>query len=181
MFSSTPKDAQMIDTSPEPRLSDVWHSEQAEIAWLRSKVLSLQLQIAARETGAKVTEWVGGVLGAIGAALLATDYHPGFGFAFFLASNAVWIRYAKRGRLFGLLSMQVVFTVTSVIGLWNWWLGRLVLATETGRFLFAVFAEFVAPCAIVIASCVLLLFVARIACDYLARAWARLRVVKEAN
>ena len=127
MFSSTPKNPPLIDTSPEPRLSDVWDSKQAEIDWLRSKVLSLQLQIAARSRASKVTEWVAGVLGAIGASLLATNVHPGWGFAFFLASNAVWIRYARSGRLFGMLAMQLVFTVTSVVGLWNWWIGPLVL------------------------------------------------------
>lgn len=146
MFSSTPKDRQLIDTSTGPRLSDVWHSKDSEIEWLRSKVLSLQLQLAARATNSKRTEWVGGVLGAIGAALLATEYHPGYGFAFFLASNAVWIRFAKRGRLFGMLAMQIVFTVTSVVGLWNWWIGRLVLSSEKGRIIFAVVVELLLPC-----------------------------------
>lgn len=146
MFSRTRKDHQLIDTSTGPRLSDVWHSKDSEIEWLRSKVLSLQLQLDARAKNSKRTEWIGGVLGAIGAALLATDYHPGYGFAFFLASNAVWIRYAKRGRLFGMLAMQVVFTVTSVVGLWNWWIGRLVLSSEKGRIIFAVVVELLLPC-----------------------------------
>lgn len=146
MFFRPLKDQQLIDTSPEPRLSDVWHSEQAEIDWLRSKVLSLQLQLAARASSSKRTEWIGGVLGATGAALLATNYHPGYGFAFFLASNAVWIRYAKRGRLFGMLAMQIVFTITSLAGLWNWWIGRLVLSTEKGRVIFAVVVELLLPC-----------------------------------
>ncbi|WP_447776362.1 hypothetical protein [Variovorax boronicumulans] len=136
----------MIDTSSGPRMSDVWHSQDSEIAWLRSKVLSLQLQLAARATSSKRTEWIAGVLGAIGATLLATNYHPGYGFAFFLASNAVWIRFAKRGRLFGMLAMQIVFTVTSVAGLWNWWIGRLVLSTEKGRVIFAVVVELLLPC-----------------------------------
>lgn len=146
MFSRTPKDRQLIDTSAGPRMSDVWHSQESEIDWLRSKVLSLQLQLAARAASSKRTEWVGGVLGAIGAALLATNFHPGYGFAFFLASNAVWIRFAKRGRLFGMLAMQIVFTVTSVAGLWNWWIGPLVLSSEKGRMIFAVAVELLLPC-----------------------------------
>ncbi|WP_307599386.1 hypothetical protein [Variovorax boronicumulans] len=145
MFSRTPKNDQLIDTSTGPRLSDMWNSKDTEIEWLRSKVLSLQLQLATRATNSKRTEWIGGVLGAIGAALLATDYHPGYGFAFFLASNAVWIRFAKRGRLFGMLAMQIVFTVTSLVGLWNWWIGRLVLSTEKGRVIFAVVVELLLP------------------------------------
>ncbi|KLN54716.1 hypothetical protein [Variovorax paradoxus] len=131
MFSSTPTDHQhLIDTSSEPRLSDTWHSQESEIQWLRSKVLSLQLQLAGRPKPPKLTEWTAAVLGVVGAILLSTNFHPGWGFAWFLASNAVWIKYALRARAFGLLAQQAAFTITSLCGLWVWWLGALFMESD---------------------------------------------------
>lgn len=72
-------------------------------------------------------EWLAALFGMTGAMLLATQFHPGWGFAAFLASNAAWINFSLQRRMRGLLLQQIVFALTSLLGLWNWWLGPLVL------------------------------------------------------
>lgn len=75
-------------------------------------------------------EWVAALFGMAGALLLATPVHPAFGFGAFLASNVAWIAYSRRQRVRALLVQQLLFTLTSLIGLWNWWLGPLVLGAS---------------------------------------------------
>lgn len=74
------------------------------------------------------TQYVAGAFGAAGALLLAIPgVHPAWGFAAFLVSNVAWFHFAKQRRHWGLIAQQVVFLITSLAGLWNWWLGPLVL------------------------------------------------------
>lgn len=69
----------------------------------------------------KVIEWIGSVLGLIGAILLATNSAvSGYGFVAFLASNVCWIYFGYKTRAHGLLTMQAGFTVTSLVGVWQW-------------------------------------------------------------
>jgi hypothetical protein len=75
----------------------------------------------ARRRAQTLVEWSGSLTGLIGAALLATNSDvSGLGFVAFLLSNACWLAFALYTRAFGLLVMQIGFTVTSVLGIWRW-------------------------------------------------------------
>jgi hypothetical protein len=69
----------------------------------------------------KLLEWTGCFFGLFGAALLASKVsYAGFGFVCFLISNGFWFLFAIHKRAKGLLLMQVGYTITSVIGIFNW-------------------------------------------------------------
>lgn len=69
----------------------------------------------------KTIEWIGSILGLIGAALLATNSSiSGYGFVAFLLSNFCWAYFGYKTRAFGLLTMQAGFTLTSVVGIVRW-------------------------------------------------------------
>ena len=70
---------------------------------------------------------LGFLAGAAGAIALGQSVPPGWGFGLFLVSNLVWLAFARHGGLRWLQAQQWVFLVTSVVGVWNWWLGPLVL------------------------------------------------------
>lgn len=66
-------------------------------------------------------EWTGALLGLLGAALLASKMSwSKFGFVAYLVSNVCWIVYAVKHGAYGLLVMQIGFTITSVIGIYRW-------------------------------------------------------------
>jgi hypothetical protein len=66
-------------------------------------------------------EWFGCFLGVSGAALLALNNRwSGYGFVLFLASNAAWIGFGLLTSANGLVTMQVVFSLTSAVGIWQW-------------------------------------------------------------
>lgn len=69
----------------------------------------------------KVVEWFGSLTGLVGAGVLAmhTDY-SGWGFAAFLVSNIAWIAFGVMGKSWGLVTMQIGFTATSIVGLYRW-------------------------------------------------------------
>lgn len=62
-----------------------------------------------------------------GALVLGQAVPPGWGFAFLLVGSFAWLHHAHSTGQRWLQAQQWVFVVTSVIGLWNWWLGPLVL------------------------------------------------------
>ncbi|KLN57648.1 hypothetical protein [Variovorax paradoxus] len=64
--------------------------------------------------------------GIAGAWLLATQFHPAWGFGAFLVSNFGGIHFYLRQRHRWVLVQQVFFLGSSLIGLWNWWLWPLV-------------------------------------------------------
>ena len=69
----------------------------------------------------EILQWSGCVTGVLGSALLACrSKWSGWGFALFLFSNGLWIDYGILTHTFGLIVMQVAFTVTSIIGIWRW-------------------------------------------------------------
>jgi nicotinamide riboside transporter PnuC len=74
-----------------------------------------------------LVEWIAASFGVAGALLLATNFHPAWGFVMYAVSNVGWIAFSLRRRLRALLAQQVVFMLTTLIGLWNWWLGPLLL------------------------------------------------------
>lgn len=72
-------------------------------------------------------ESVAAIFGIAGAMLLATAVHPGLGFASFLGSNLAGLAFMGRCGHWRTVAKEAVFLVSSVVGLWNWWLGPLVL------------------------------------------------------
>ncbi|WP_295377260.1 hypothetical protein [uncultured Pseudacidovorax sp.] len=74
------------------------------------------------------SQWLGTLYGVAGALILAMPgVAPAWGFAAFLVSNVAWLIFGASDRLWGLVVQQSVFLVASLIGIWNWWLGPLVL------------------------------------------------------
>lgn len=66
-------------------------------------------------------EWFGCFLGVGGATLLSLNNRwSGYGFVLFLASNVAWIGFGWLTSASGLVTMQLVFSVTSVVGIWQW-------------------------------------------------------------
>lgn len=74
-----------------------------------------------------IVESAAAAFGMLGAALLASAVHPGLGFAAFLVSNLGWLAFSAGHRHWRMFAQQCVFLLTSLVGLWNWWLGPLVL------------------------------------------------------
>lgn len=69
----------------------------------------------------KTVEWIGSILGLVGATLLATNSPvSGYGFVAFLVSNFCWIYFGYKTRAHGLLTMQAGFTLTSLVGIARW-------------------------------------------------------------
>lgn len=79
--------------------------------------------------GTAAIQYLAAIFGASGALLFAVPgVHPIWGFAAFLISNFCWLYFASQQRHRGLFWQQVAFLVTSLVGIWNWWLGPLVLS-----------------------------------------------------
>lgn len=66
-------------------------------------------------------EWAGAIGGASGALLLAFKCRwSGYGFVLFLVSNAAWFSYGLLTETYGMVTMQIVCTGTSLFGVWRW-------------------------------------------------------------
>jgi hypothetical protein len=66
-------------------------------------------------------EWTGALTGIAGSGLLACHLAiSGYGFGLFLLSNLFWLAFGVKSRAWGLVTMQVGYTVTSLIGLYRW-------------------------------------------------------------
>lgn len=71
----------------------------------------------------KVVEWAGAVLGLLGSLLLALNIPiSGYGFVAFFASNMCWFVFGVRNRAWGLVTMQLGFAATSLVGIYNWFI-----------------------------------------------------------
>lgn len=69
----------------------------------------------------KWVEWVACATGLLGSALLALhNAYSGFGFLAFLVSNVGWIAFGIYSRTWSMVLMQLGFTATSVLGLYNY-------------------------------------------------------------
>ena len=77
---------------------------------------------------ATAIETAAAAFGMLGAALLASAVHPGLGFAAFLVSNVGWLAFSAGHGHWRLFAQQCVFLLTSLVGLWNWWLAPLLSA-----------------------------------------------------
>jgi Nicotinamide mononucleotide transporter len=72
-------------------------------------------------TELEIVETVGSVLGALGALLLATNSRwSGWAFVLFLVSNVAWLVFGREAGHWRFFAMQIVFTLTSLLGLWRW-------------------------------------------------------------
>lgn len=70
-------------------------------------------------------EWIGAALGLLGSALLAANTRlSGWGFVAYLMSNCCWIGFGLHHKAYGLLAMQIGYTVTSAFGVYRWMLRR---------------------------------------------------------
>lgn len=66
-------------------------------------------------------EWVGTATGVVGALLLAGKFrYSALGWIFFLVSNFFWIAFSLLNGHMGQLTQQVVFTFTSLLGVYRW-------------------------------------------------------------
>jgi hypothetical protein len=66
-------------------------------------------------------EWIACFAGLLGSALLAmNNRYSKWGFVAFLASNVLWFSYGWDKQVWGLVTMQIGFTVTSVVGIKTW-------------------------------------------------------------
>ena len=70
---------------------------------------------------------IASVFGIAGALILAMPAKPGLGFGAFVISNLAWIFVSAIKRQWPLHVQQWIFLICSLIGLWNWWLGPLML------------------------------------------------------
>ncbi len=74
-----------------------------------------------------VIENLAAMFGMLGALLLAIPAYPAWGFGCFVVSNVGWLLFARSHGHRKLYLQQWVFLACSLLGLWNWWLGPLVL------------------------------------------------------
>ncbi|MGE0329731.1 MAG: nicotinamide mononucleotide transporter [Ramlibacter sp.] len=66
-------------------------------------------------------EFIGAFFGVLGTALLAVRCrYSGWGFVAYLVSNAAWIVFALQQKHDGMLVQQIVFVVSSLVGVWVW-------------------------------------------------------------
>jgi hypothetical protein len=70
---------------------------------------------------ATVFEWFGTAMGILGSVLIAskTRYSP-FGWIAFLLSSASLARFGFMTGAYGLLTLETVFILTNLTGLWRW-------------------------------------------------------------
>ena len=68
-----------------------------------------------------VLQWSGCATGVAGALLLAlNNKFSGWGFVLFLMSNGFWMAFGIQTGAPGLVATQVMFTATSVLGIYRW-------------------------------------------------------------
>lgn len=66
-------------------------------------------------------QWAGCATGVAGALLLALNTkYSGWGFVLFLISNGFWTAFGIQTNAPGLITTQVIFTATSVLGIYRW-------------------------------------------------------------
>jgi len=71
--------------------------------------------------------FIAAAFGISGALLLAMPAMPGWGFGAFVVSNLAWLVVSALKRQWPMHVQQWIFLACSLIGLWNWWLGPLLL------------------------------------------------------
>ena len=79
-------------------------------------------------TPALILSCLAALFGVAGTLLLAMPAYPGWGFGAFLVSNVGWLVFSAGHGHWRMFAQQCVFLVTSIVGLWNWWLAPLLAA-----------------------------------------------------
>jgi hypothetical protein len=68
-----------------------------------------------------IVGWIGSVLGLAGSLIVALNTpYSGYGFLVYLGSNFAWLYHGVKTQTWALVVMQIGFTTTSFLGLWNW-------------------------------------------------------------
>lgn len=68
-----------------------------------------------------VIEWIGSIVGIVGAILLALNFkYSGHGFIFFLVSSILFIWFGLVKEAYGLVFMQSSYFIINVIGIYRW-------------------------------------------------------------
>ena len=71
----------------------------------------------------EILQWLGCATGAAGSLVLATKTkYSGWGFVLFLLSNVFWLSYAFLTNVPGLYTQQTIFFLTSVLGIYRWFI-----------------------------------------------------------
>lgn len=97
-----------------------WYSPKLKLAYSHAEAAA-PAPIAIPAKPGKVVEWTGAALGLLGSALLANNNeYSGYGFIAFLLSNACWLWFGLRTRTWGMVTMQLGFTGTSLLGIYRW-------------------------------------------------------------
>ena len=79
-------------------------------------------------------QWAGCATGVAGASLLAlNNKFSGWGFVLFLISNGFWTAFGIQTHAVGLVTTQVVFTATSLLGIYRWLGSRPPMQKRPGR------------------------------------------------
>ena len=72
-------------------------------------------------TAIDALQWAGCATGAAGSLLLALNTkHSGWGFVLFLIFNGFWTAFGIQTHAVGLVTTQVIFKATSVLGIYRW-------------------------------------------------------------
>ncbi|CAN5435896.1 hypothetical protein BH10PSE18_BH10PSE18_18720 [soil metagenome] len=80
----------------------------------------------------EIIETIAAILGAAGSLLLAFNgRHAGWGFVLFLASNAFWLVFGSQAGHWRFFVQQLVFTFTSLLGVWRWLIQPRLVALQT--------------------------------------------------
>lgn len=88
-----------------------------ELAWMYVLLFALRTWMYIANSP---YEAVGAALGLLGALVLAINgKHASLGWLGFLGSNIALIVFAARAGLYGVLTLQLGFMVTSLIGVWQ--------------------------------------------------------------
>ena len=68
----------------------------------------------------KILSWTGSICGIIGALLIATATSMSFGYILFLISSTSWTSIGKLTENYSLMSMNIVFTIINIIGVYTY-------------------------------------------------------------
>lgn len=67
------------------------------------------------------------LMAIVGALLMAVLANPAVPFTLLLVSCAAWVVHGRRRRMWPLCAQMLVFGSFCLVGVWNTWLGPLVL------------------------------------------------------
>jgi nicotinamide riboside transporter PnuC len=83
---------------------------------------------------ATVFEWTGTAMGILGSVMVSskTRFSP-YGWIAFLVSSLSLARFGFMTGAYGLLTLEIVFVCTNVLGLWRWLLSPYIESTKAKK------------------------------------------------